>query len=168
MLNDEMIQALNVQVNKEIYSAYLYLSMAAYFTSTNLKGFANWMQIQAQEEMTHAMKIYDYILGHGARVKLLPIEAPPNDWKNPLAVFKLTYEHEQKVTQMINNLVALAIKLNDYATHSFLQWFVTEQVEEEASAAELMEKLQLAGDTSALLFLDAELAKRQFTTITEG
>ena len=159
-MTENMIEALNKQVNRELYSSYLYLGMAAYFENKNLQGFSGWMRIQAQEEMTHAMKIYDFILDRGGKVVLLPIEAPESVWESPLEVFEATYEHEKAVTKMINDLVKLSIDTNDYATHAFLQWFVTEQVEEEASVGGVLEKLKLAGDSSGLLFLDAELGKR--------
>lgn len=163
-MDNEMIKALNTQVNKELYSAYLYLGMAAYFEDVNLKGFAAWMHLQAQEEVSHAMKIYNFILDRGDKVKLLAIDEPPQAWKSPLEIFQASYEHEQKVTRMIHDLVVLATKLNDYATQNFLQWFVAEQVEEEASVLEIVEKLKLSGDASGLLFLDAELGKRKTAT----
>lgn len=166
-MQKEMIDALNTQVNKELYSAYLYLGMVSYFEHVNLKGFAAWMRVQSQEEVTHAMKIYDYVLERGGKVKLLAIDEPPQSWKSPLGIFEAAYEHEQKVTKMINDLVTLAIKLNDYATQNFLQWFVAEQVEEESSASEVVEKLKFAGDKSGLLFLDAELGKRKTEAATE-
>ncbi len=164
MLKENIEKALNNQLNAEIYSAYLYLSMSAYFESISLKGFANWMKVQYQEEMAHAMKFYDYINERGGRVILQAIEAPPTQWDSPLAVFEATYEHEQKVTGLINDLVELAISEHDHATNIFLQWFVSEQVEEEDSANELVEKLKLMGDARGGLFmLDRELAQRTFT-----
>jgi ferritin len=166
IMNDKMLAALNEQVNKEFYSAYLYLGMAVFFEQNNLKGFANWMRVQSREETTHAMKIYDYILSRGGEVSLSAIDAPQQDWSSPIKVFIATYEHEKKVTQMINNLVKLADEVNDYAARAFLMWFVTEQVEEEANASEILEKLKLAGDSSGLLFLDAELSKRQIVEDT--
>jgi ferritin len=160
IVENEMIKALNTQVNKELYSAYLYLGMAAYFTDANLHGFATWMRLQAQEEIMHAMKIYNFVLERGGKVKLLAIDEPPQAWKSPLEIFQASYEHEKKVTKMIDDLVILATKLNDHATQNFLQWFVAEQVEEESSVLEVVERLKLAGDTAGLLFLDAELSKR--------
>lgn len=164
MIKKKMQETLNKQSNRELYSSYLYLSMSAYFESINLKGFANWMMVQAQEELVHAMKFYDYVVERGGRVILDAIEAPPSEWASPMKVFEYTYKHEQKVTGLINNLVNLAVAEKDHATNSFLQWFVTEQVEEEASADEVVQKLKLAGDEgSGLFMLDRELAQRVFT-----
>ncbi len=166
MLKENIEKALNNQLNAEIYSAYLYLSMAAYFESISLKGFANWMKVQYQEEMAHAMKFYDYINDRGGRVLLQAIEAPPTHWDSPLAAFEATYKHEQKVTGLINKLVELAMSEHDHATNIFLQWFVTEQVEEEDSANEIVEKLKLMGDARGGLFmLDRELGQRTFTSL---
>lgn len=164
MLSKKMQEALNRQMNAELYSSYLYLSMSAYFESTGLGGFANWMRAQAQEELMHAMKFYDYVNERGGRVIVGAIEAPPSEWDGPLAVFEATYEHEQKVTSLINDLVNLAIEEKDHATNGFLQWFVTEQVEEEASHREIVNKLKLMGDARGGLFvLDRELGMRVFT-----
>ena len=159
-----MLDELNRQVNAELYSSYLYLSMAAYFESINLKGFANWMKIQAQEEVTHAMKFFDYINERGGRVTLDAIKKPPAEWKSPLDVFENTYKHEVNVTKMINSLVDLAIKEKDHATYNMLQWFVAEQVEEEASADAIRQQLKFIGkDGRGLLMLDRELSRRVFT-----
>jgi ferritin len=164
MLDEKMQAALNGQLNAELYSSYLYLSMSAYFQSISLPGFANWMRIQAQEELVHAMKFYDFINERGGRVQLKPVEGPPMDWSSPLDVFENTYKHEQKVTGLINDLVNLAVKEGDHATNIFLQWFVTEQVEEEASADEVVQKLKLMGDAKGGLFmLDREMGQRVFT-----
>jgi len=164
MIKENIQKALNKQINAELYSAYLYLSMSAYFQSINLAGFANWMRVQALEEMTHADKFYNFIVERGGRVELEAIEAPPKEWSSHLAVFENAYKHEQKVTSMINDLVDLAIKEKDHASNIFLQWFVTEQVEEEASADEVVQKLKLAGDKgSGLFMIDGELSKRVFT-----
>ena len=158
-----MLDELNRQVNAELYSSYLYLSMAAYFESINLKGFANWMKIQAQEEVTHAMKFFDYINERGGRVTLDTIKKPPAEWKSPLDVFENTYKHEVNVTKMINSLVDLAIKEKDHATYNMLQWFVAEQVEEEASADAIRQQLKFIGkDGRGLLMLDRELSRRVF------
>ena len=168
MLNKEMEKALNAQVNAEMYSAYLYLSMSAYFQSKSLGGFASWMRVQAQEEMGHAMKLYDFINERGGRVILEPIEAPPTEWDSPLATFEAVYEHEQKVTGLINELVELALEKHDHATNIFLQWFVSEQVEEEDSANDVVEKIKLVGDAQGGLFmLDRELGQRVFTPPAE-
>jgi len=168
MLNKEMEMALNAQVNAEMYSAYLYLSMSAYFQSKSLGGFASWMRVQAQEEMVHAMKLYDFINERGGRVILEPIEAPPTEWDSPLATSEAVYEHEQKVTGLINELVELALEKHDHATNIFLQWFVSEQVEEEDSANDVVEKIKLMGDARGGLFmLDRELGQRVFTPPAE-
>jgi ferritin len=164
MLKDKMVESLNSQMNAELYSAYLYLSMEAYFEANDLSGFANWMRVQAQEEMTHAMKFYDYLVQRGARVTLTEIKSPPTEWDSPVATFEHVYEHEQMVTTLINQLVDLAISLSDHATNNFLQWYVAEQVEEEESSSGVLQKVKLAGDSpSGLLMLDQELSQRIFT-----
>ena len=164
MVNNKIEGALNQQLNAELYSSYLYLSMSAYFQSINLPGFANWMRVQAQEELVHAMKFYDFINERGGRVMLQQVKAPPAEWSSPLDVFENAYKHEQKVTGLINDLVNLAVGERDHATNIFLQWFVTEQVEEEASADEVVQKLKLVGDDSGGLFmLDGEMGQRVFT-----
>lgn len=172
MIDEKMQGALNKQLNAELYSSYLYLSMAAHFQSANLDGFANWMRVQAREELMHAMKFYDYIDERAGRVVLHPVEAPPSEWDSPLAVFENVYRHEQGVTGMINKLVDLAIEASDHATNNFLQWFVAEQVEEEASVDEVVQKLKLvADDPSGLFMIDRELAQRVFVapaTTTQG
>lgn len=164
MLKQNIEKALNQQINAELYSAYLYLSMSAYFQAMNLKGFANWMRVQAMEEFSHADRFSAFVLDRGGRVQLTAIDGPPVTWKSTLAVFQDTYRHEQKVTGLINALVDLAIKEKDHATNNFLQWFVNEQVEEEAHAEELVQQLKLIGDAGqGLLMLDRELAQRVFT-----
>ncbi len=161
MLSAKMEEVLNKQVNAELYSAYLYLSMSAYFSEINLNGFAHWMRLQAQEELSHALKIYDYVNERGGRPFLDAIDAPPKSWDSPSHVFENVLNHEQKVTAMINSLVDQAIKEKDHATNNFLQWFVSEQVEEEASANEVLQKVKMAGDQGGGLFmLDQELGKR--------
>ncbi len=163
MIKEKIQDALNKQLNAELYSAYLYLSMGAYFESIDLGGFANWMRVQAQEELTHALKFYDYIIQRGARVILSSIDEPPSEWESPLAVFEHVYQHEQKVTGLINELVDLAIAEGDHATNNFLQWFVAEQIEEEDSANEVLQKIKLMADAPGGLFmLDGELGKRVF------
>jgi len=163
MLDKKVEKALNEQINKEFFSAYLYLSMAAYFEEMNLKGFANWMHIQYQEEIFHGMKIFNFISNRDGKVVLTAIDEPAHTWKSPLEVFEASLEHEKKVTGWINDLVKHSHELKDYATASFLQWYVDEQVEEESSVTEIIQKLKLIGsDKSALIFLDAELGKRQF------
>lgn len=161
MLSQKLEQALNDQVNAELYSAYLYLAMSAHFSDQNLEGFAHWMNMQAQEEMGHAMKFYAFINERGGRNILKSIEAPPSSWDTPTAVFEAVLEHEQKVTALINDLVNLAISEKDHATNIFLQWFVTEQVEEEASVNSVLQKLKLLGtDGGGLFMIDRELAAR--------
>ena len=162
MISKKMQDALNDQINAEMYSAYLYLAMNAYFQSINFNGFAQWMRIQYQEEMIHAMKIYDFIAERGGRIVLDAIDKPQGEWKSPLAAFEAAYKHEQKVTGLINGLVELAKKEKDHATDIFLQWFVTEQVEEENNASEIVAKLQMLKDSAGQMFmLDRELGKRK-------
>lgn len=164
MLSPKMEQALNQQLNAELYSAYLYLSMAAYFFSINLNGFANWMTVQNLEETAHAMKFYHFINERGGRIRLETIAQPGTEWSTPLEVFQETLTHEEKVTGLINSLVDLAIAERDHASNAFLQWFITEQVEEEASANEVIQNLQRAGnDPNSLFMLDRELGARVFT-----
>jgi ferritin len=161
MLSEKMQKALNGQLNAELYSSYLYLSMNAYFKSVNLDGFANWMYYQAQEELEHSMKFYDFVIQRGGKVVLTQIEAPPTEWDSPLAVFEATLAHEQKVTGLINDLVEIALEEHDHATNIFLQWFVSEQVEEEESVGGVLEQIKLMGDAQGGLFMiDRELAKR--------
>ncbi|KPK80908.1 MAG: ferritin [Phycisphaerae bacterium SM23_33] len=162
MLSKKMQDALNGQLNAEMYSAYLYLSMSAYLESINLPGFAAWMRVQASEEMKHAMKFYGHVNDRRGRVTLAAIQAPPAEWSSPLNVFEEVYKHEQKVTGLIHGLVKLAEAEGDRAAGAFLQWFVTEQVEEEASADVLVQKLKLVGDQAGPLFmLDHELGQRE-------
>jgi len=162
MISKTMESALSKQVNRELYSAYLYLGMSLYFESMSLKGFAKWMRIQAKEEQAHAMKIYDYILARGGKVTLMDIEAPKGKWASAGKVFEETYAHEQKVTGMINGLVDLAKKENDHATFEMLQWFVKEQVEEEEHASDILNQIRIVGDIPGHLFwLDHQLGKRE-------
>lgn len=170
MISKKMEEALNEQVNAELYSAYLYLSMESFFKSQNLNGFAGWMRVQTQEELTHVMKIYDFLNERGGRVIMKAIEGPPTEWDRPLAVFQAVYTHEQKVTGLINDLVDLAIKEKDHAANSFLQWFVNEQVEEESSADGIVQQLKMLENAPGGMFmLDRELRQRVFTPpATEG
>ena len=162
MLNEKVEKALNKQVNAEFYSSYLYRSMEAYFLSINLKGFANWMNVQAGEEHKHGMKIFEFINDRNGTITLTQIDAPPDKWKSPLDAFEAVYEHEQKVTKMINELVDLAMAQNDQATLVMLHWFINEQVEEEASAYEILEKLKLIKDSPQGLFMyDSVLGQRK-------
>jgi ferritin len=163
MISKKMQNAINSQINAELYSAYMYLSMSAYFASQNLPGFANWMRVQAQEEVGHAMKLYGFVEEYRGRVVLKAIDGPPIEWDSPLAVFQATLKHEQKVTGLINKLVDQAIAENDHATRGFLQWFVDEQVEEEASADAIVQQLKLIkGTPGGLFMLDKELGVRSF------
>jgi len=170
MISKKMAEALNGQINAEFYSAYLYLSMEAYFESEDLPGFANWMRAQIQEESMHAMKIYDFVNERGGRVLLKSIEQPPTEWESPSAAFEAAYKHEQKVTGLINDLVNLAIEERDHASNTFLQWFVNEQVEEEASVNEVVQKLKMINNApDRQLLIDRELGQRVFTPPpTEG
>ena len=161
MISEKMEEALNEQINAELWSAYMYLSMSAYFESENLGGFANWMRVQADEEVEHAMRFYNYVNEVGGRVELKPIDEVPTAWDSPLDAFQETLKHEKKVTSLINDLVDLADEENDHATYSMLQWFVDEQVEEEDSAGEIVEKLEFVGDSAnGLLSLDRHLGER--------
>ena len=163
MLNAKVEKAINEQIVAETYSAYLYLSMAAYFESRGLKGMGSWMKNQAQEELTHAVKFFNYVNERGGRVILGAIEAPPSEWQSPLAAFENALAHEGKVTGLINGLVDLAIAEKDHASNSFLRWYVDEQVEEEATAGEIVDQLRLIGeDGQGLLMLDRELGARVF------
>lgn len=164
MISKKMQDAINDQINYEIYSAYIYLSMSAYYQSLNLPGFANWMNVQYQEEIMHAMKFFAYVNSRGGRVLLKTIEGPETDWASPSDPFNVALAHEQKVTARINNLVNLAMDERDHASVAFLQWFVTEQVEEESNAEAIIRHLELIGDDrSGLFMLDRELATRVYT-----
>jgi len=162
MLNKKIEIALNRQITEEFFSAHLYLSMSAYFGNENLSGFANWTLLQYKEEVSHGMRFFNYIIERGGRVNLEKIDTPQTSWKSPLAAFEDVLAHEQKITDCINKLVTLAKSEKDYATDNMLQWFVTEQVEEEASASDILQKLQFTkGSNSSLLFLDGQLSKRK-------
>lgn len=163
MIGIKMQDSFNRQLNAELYSSYLYLAMAAYFESVNLKGFSNWMKCQAQEELVHAMKFFTFLQERGGRAVMQAVPAPPVEWESPLKAFENAYSHECKVSSMINDLVDLALSERDHAANAFLQWFVNEQVEEESSAEGVVQALKLAGDRSGGLFLlDRELAGRVF------
>ncbi len=165
MLKQKIEKSFNEQITEELFSSYLYLSMSAYFQSINLPGFANWMRVQAQEELMHAMKFYDYINERRGRVLLKEIKTPQHEWKSPLEVFEAALKHEEYITEKINNLVDISIKEKDHASNIFLQWFVNEQVEEEASADDIINRLNLVGESKGGLFmLDRELGTRVFTT----
>lgn len=162
MIKKSIEEALNKQINREYYSSYLYLSMSSYLDSINLKGFAHWMRMQSGEELAHGMKLYDHLIAMNGRVLLQPIEAPPEAWKSTQDVFEQTYGHEQMVTAMISALMDLTLEKKDYATAAALQWFVTEQVEEEGKALAILEQIKAVGDSPGHLFcLDHHLAKRE-------
>ncbi len=169
MLSEKMQQALNDQINAETFSAYLYKAMQAYFDSISLKGFAQWMSVQVQEETFHADKFFNFIQERNGRVKLMKIEEPQFEWDSPLAAFEAALKHEQYITSRINNLVAVARAENDPASESFLKWFVDEQVEEEANATEIVDHLKLMGDFKGGLFMmDRELGQRVFVPPVSG
>jgi len=169
MLSKKMEKAINQQINAELYSSYLYLSMATYFESISLGGLSSWMRQQAQEELFHGMKMFDFVCECGGRVTLKAIDQPPSRWTSPLNAFENVLAHEQKVTGLINNLVNLALDERDHATNIFLQWFVSEQVEEESTAGTLVDKLKLIGkDANGLFMLDTELGQRVFASPAKG
>lgn len=163
MISEKLEKAFNVQINKEFYSEYLYLSMQAYFERLNLKGFVNWMSVQVQEERAHAMGMFDYLNQRGGSVILEAIEKPEVDWKSPLDVFENVLKHEEYVTSTINGLMDVAEEVKDRAAMSFLNWYLKEQVEEEDNVGQVLATLRLIGDDKkALLMLDKELAARTF------
>jgi len=162
-IGERMAKALNEQVKWELFSSYLYLSMSAYFSATKLPGFAHWMRVQAQEELMHGMKIYDFVIERGGRAELLAIDKPRFEWASPLEVAQAVYDHEKKVTGLINGLVDLATEEKDHATINMLQWFVKEQVEEEANASDIVEKLKMVSGErgiGVLYMLDRDLGQR--------
>jgi ferritin len=160
-MDKKLVNAFNEQIKNELYSAYLYLSMAAYFDSLTLPGSSHWMKVQAKEEIEHAMKMFEFLADRGVRVTLQAIAKPPAEFSSPQDVFKETLTHEQKVTSLIHALYELANKSGDHASSVFLQWFVTEQVEEEKNASEILEHFKLVKpDSAALLMLDKALGKR--------
>jgi ferritin len=162
MLGKKLEDAINEQINKELYSSYLYLSMSAYCEAENLPGFAHWTRAQAQEEVGHAMRFFDYVNARGGRVVLKAIEMPTPVWKLPLEMFEQVLDHERKVTGMINRLYELALAEKEYATQMALQWFMTEQVEEEQNAGQVVEQLRRIGDQPmGLLVLDRQLGERE-------
>lgn len=162
MFKEKVQNAMNDQIQHEIESAYIYLSMAAYFDAENLPGFAQWMKMQYEEEMAHAFRFYDYINDRGGRVKLQPVNQPPIEFDSPLAAFQAALEHEQKITADIDRLYAMALDEKDYPSQTFLQWFIDEQVEEEQHVGEAVENIKMVGDnTHAILMLDRELGQRQ-------
>ena len=161
MISKTMQAAINEQINKELYSSYLYLSMAAYFEDKNLPGFANWMSVQVSEEREHGMKFYDFLVDRGGRVMLKAIAAPATEWNSNLELFKEVQAHEAKVTASINSLYELALAEKDYPSQVMLQWFISEQVEEEKNAADIVQQLELIdAHGTAVLMLDKQLGKR--------
>lgn len=163
MLSEKMEDALNAQLNWEIYSAHIYLSMSSHFAQEGLGGFAKWMYAQYQEEMFHAMKFFDYINEAGGHAKLGVIDAPAHSWESPLAAFEESLEHEKGVTARINDLADLAVEERNHAVGIFLQWFISEQVEEEDSVSDVVGKLKMVGDGGGLFMLDRDLGTRAFT-----
>lgn len=162
MIKQKLEKAINKQINAELWSVYLYLSMSVYFESINLAGFANWMRIQAKEEVGHAMRFYKHVVERRGRMTVSAITAPPTIWKSPLHTFEEAFKHEQKVTGMINELADMAKAENDYATASMLKWFIDEQVEEELSTDTIVQKLKMIGtNTGGLYMLDHELGERK-------
>ncbi|MDR2488440.1 MAG: ferritin [Desulfovibrio sp.] len=168
MPNAKMFKALNEQITFEYYSSYMYLSMSAFFADLGLPGCSHWMRLQADEELLHAHKFFDFLLNRGEKVILQGIETPPNTWKDALDAFQATLKHEQLVTSRINALVELAFTSKDYASHTFLQWFISEQVEEESTVTNIISQLKLIkGDGHGLLLIDRDLGLRQAGTTTD-
>jgi ferritin len=169
MLKEKMRNAINEQINAEQYSALLYLSMSAYFNDKGLPGFANWMYIQYQEELSHANKLFKYVVDRGAKVEIKAIKQMPTDWDGVIDAFEATLEHEQLVTSLINNLIDIAIAESDHAAQSFLQWFIDEQVEEEANVQEILDTLKLVnGQGNGIFMLDREMRQRKFVDDTQA
>ncbi|MBE9504818.1 MAG: ferritin [Proteobacteria bacterium] len=168
MLSKKMEDALIEHINKEMHSGYLYMSMSAHSTSIGLKGFATWFMVQYHEEMFHAMKIYEYIASRGGKVILAEIESPPESYESPLNMFEKTLAHEQLMTSNINQLMELSIAEKDHATQIFLQWFVSEQVEEEENDNDIIARLKLIGnDSNGLFMVDKELGSRTVVVATD-
>lgn len=169
MIPIKIEQAINEQINAEMWSANLYLSMAAHFNSEGLSGLGNWMKIQHKEETDHALKFFEYINSRGGSVEIKAIEAVPTKWESPLAIFEETLKHECKVTALINNLMEIAILEKDHATQSMLKWFIDEQVEEEETAQEIIDHLRMIKDNGYGLFmLDKELGSRTYTPLNSN
>ncbi len=169
MLSTKMQESLNKQINEEYYSSYLYLAMAAYLDEKNLDGCAHWMRMQAQEEYQHAMKIFDYVGARGGRVELFSIAQPQKEWDSPLAAFKASLDHEVYMTKNINFLADLSLEERDHATHNLMQWYIAEQVEEEATVDGIVKKLEMmGGEGPGLFMMDRELNARALPNITAG
>jgi ferritin len=164
MFSKKMEAAINMQIDEELFSAYLYLSMSTYFADKSLNGFANWMRIQAQEEQFHAMKFFDYVQERGGKVELFAIEKPENHWDSIQTIFEETLKHEEHITSKITELVVIANEENDFASQNFLQWYIDEQVEEEAAASEILEQIKFLGENKhGILMLDREYKARVYT-----
>ena len=162
MISEKLLDAINDQIKKELYSSYLYLSMSAHFEAMSLPGFAKWTRLQAKEELTHAMKFFDYVNDRDGRVLLQAIDQPPAEWGTPLEIYQVILEHEQKVTASINALYALALKENDYASQVMLHWFINEQVEEEKNASLIIDQLKMADEHKGVLIAtDRHVGKRE-------
>ena len=169
MLSDRLQDAINRQINNELYSAHLYLSMSAYFESLDLNGFAHWMKMQFEEETAHALKLFDYVNDRDGRVVLHAIEQPQIEFESAHSVMRRALEHERLITSMINDLYALAISERDYPTHVLLEWFVSEQVEEEKVLNEIVTHMDLIGnDGTGLLIMDQRLASRTADAGADG
>lgn len=169
MINEKMEKAFLEQINAELFSEYLYLSMKAYFANLNLAGFVNWMDVQVQEERAHAMGMFDYLLERGGKVVLEKIEKPESNWNSPLEVFKAVLKHEEYITSRINALMDVAEETKDRAALAFLNWYLKEQVEEEANVSGVLAQLEMIGeDKNGLLALDKELAARTFVAPVIG
>ena len=161
MISKEMQKELNEQVNKEFFSAYMYLAMSAYCNTIGLPGFAHWMRMQYEEESLHVTKMYDYILDQGGAIHLQTIEEPPKEYGTPIEIIEQTLEHEQFITKSIHKMMGLAVEEHDYATQTFLQWYVTEQVEEEANVNDILAPLRMVGnDKGGLMMIDQKLSLR--------
>jgi ferritin len=168
MIQKRIEEAFNIQINAELYSAYLYLSMGAFFEAQNLPGFANWMRVQFQEEQFHAMKMFDFVNERGGRVILTKIDGPKVEWESILEVYEEVLAHERHVTSLINNIMDIAIEERDHATKSFLNWFIDEQVEEESTAEAILDELKLIdGKGNGILMLDREFRARAFNPAAE-
>ena len=166
MINENIKSKLNTQLNMEFYSAYLYLGMSAFCANLGYRGSANWFMVQYEEENTHALKIYNYLLDQGSKIELLQIKQPKTTHTSLLECFEDSLKHERMMTDSINELCDLAIKDKDHATYIFLQWFVQEQIEEESSVSEIISKLKLIGDGNGIFIIDSQLAERQFVNST--
>jgi len=163
MLNHNLTTQFNKQLNREFYSSYLYLNMAAWCTTNGYKGSANWFMVQHEEERSHAFKIYNYILNQGSEIELLEIKNPKLKCSSLLECFEKSLAHEQKMTKALNELTESAMTEKDYASYGFLQWFITEQIEEEASVSEIIAKLKLVGDGNGIFMIDSQLSTRVLT-----